>query len=168
MSSALVVSRDGRMRASRRCSTISRRTRAGCASCAPSASRRSPSWRSPACGSCSTHCSTRLGGLTPPRRHALSSALGLAEGERARPLPDRRGGARPLAIAAEQEPLLAIVDDAHWLDGASQDALLFVARRLAGEGIALIFGADDDDRSFAAAGVPRLELAGLDDAGRSR
>ena len=107
-----------------------------------------------------------LDGLTPARRTALASALGLG---------DARGASDPfliaaavldlIAAAAEQEPLLAIADDAHWLDGASQDALLFVARRLEGEGVALIFGAGDGDaRSFEAPGVPRLELGGLDAA----
>ena len=52
-----------------------------------------------------------------------------------------------LASAAEREPLLAIADDAQWLDGASQDALLFVARRLGAEGIALIFGAREATRA---------------------
>ena len=106
-----------------------------------------------------------LDALTPPRRQALASALGLVEADA---VPDRFLIAAAvldlLASAAEREPLLAIVDDAQWLDGASQDALLFVARRLAGEGVALIFGARDGDvRGFDAPGVPRLELTGLDE-----
>jgi DNA-binding CsgD family transcriptional regulator len=101
--------------------------------------------------------------LAPQRRQALGSALGLVE---AVSVPDRFLIAAAvldlLADAAEHEPLLAIVDDAQWLDGASQDALLFVARRLAGEGVALVFGARDGEvRSFDAPGVVRLELTGL-------
>jgi DNA-binding CsgD family transcriptional regulator len=101
--------------------------------------------------------------LSAPRRQALASALGLLEADAA---PDRFLIAAAvldlLANAAERGPLLAIVDDAQWLDGASQDALLFVARRLGAEGIALIFGARDGDvRRFDAPGVARLELAGL-------
>ena len=99
----------------------------------------------------------RLGALAPARRQALSTALGIAE-SRVAParFPIAAAVLDLLAAAAEQEPLLAIVDDAHWLDGSSQDALLFVARRLAGEGIALIFGASGE---FDAPGVPWLELS---------
>ena len=104
--------------------------------------------------------------LSAPRREALASALGLGEAETT---PDRFLIATAvldlLANAAERGPLLAIVDDAQWLDGASQDALLFVARRLGAEGIALVFGArDGDGRGFEAAGVARLELVGLDES----
>ncbi len=37
-----------------------------------------------------------------------------------------------LSAAAEDRPLIAIVDDARWLDRASAQALGFAARRLAG------------------------------------
>ena len=107
-----------------------------------------------------------LHALSAPRREALASALDLGEAETT---PDRFLIATAvldlLANAAERGPLLAIVDDAQWLDGASQDALLFVARRLGAEGIALVFGArDGDGRGFEAAGVARLELVGLDES----
>ncbi|MDX6597082.1 MAG: hypothetical protein QOE87_969 [Gaiellales bacterium] len=105
-------------------------------------------------------------GLTPPRRRALASALGLIEaGEPPGRFPIAAAVLDLLAAAAEHGPVLAIADDAHWLDGASQDALLFVARRLAGEGIALIFGAGEDEtRAFEAPGLPQLDLGGLEPA----
>ena len=46
-----------------------------------------------------------------------------------------------LSEAAEQQPLLCVVDDAQWLDRASARALAFVARRLLAERIALAFAA---------------------------
>jgi DNA-binding CsgD family transcriptional regulator len=68
-----------------------------------------------------------------------------------------------LAAAAEEQPLLCVVDDAHWLDQPSADALTFVARRLEAEPIALVFGARTGEaRSFDAAGIPELELEGID------
>ena len=44
-----------------------------------------------------------------------------------------------MSEAAAQQPLLCVVDDAHWLDDATAAALAFVARRLLAEPIALIF-----------------------------
>ena len=59
--------------------------------------------------------------------------------------------------AADARPLLCVVDDAHWLDGASADALVFVARRLEAEPIAVLIGAREADaRSFEAHGLPEL------------
>src|SRR5262249_51617974 len=43
-----------------------------------------------------------------------------------------------LATAAEKEPLLILVDDVHWLDGPSTDALRFAARRLFADRVAVI------------------------------
>jgi DNA-binding CsgD family transcriptional regulator/lipopolysaccharide biosynthesis regulator YciM len=63
--------------------------------------------------------------------------------------------------------LLLLVDDAHWLDAASRDALLFAARRLDADAVALILAARDGEPvAFEAAGVEELVLAGLghDDA----
>lgn len=69
-----------------------------------------------------------------------------------------------LSEAAEHTPVLAIIDDAQWLDEVSAAALLFVARRLDAESIALVFGArDGDDRRFDSGDLPELVLAGFDD-----
>ena len=46
-----------------------------------------------------------------------------------------------LALEAERCPLLVLVDDAHWLDAASAEALGFVSRRLHAEGIVMLFAA---------------------------
>ena len=69
-----------------------------------------------------------------------------------------------LADLAEDGPLLCLVDDAHWLDRASAAALVFAARRLGAEGIAVIFAARDHDAPFPAPGLPVLRLGGLDTA----
>ena len=44
-----------------------------------------------------------------------------------------------LAEAAEEQPLVCLIDDAQWLDRASAQALAFVARRLLAERIAMVF-----------------------------
>lgn len=70
-----------------------------------------------------------------------------------------------LTEASEELPVLCVVDDAHWLDGASSDALLFATRRLEADRVAMVFAArDTDDRTFAPEGVPSLRLQGLDAA----
>lgn len=69
-----------------------------------------------------------------------------------------------LARLAEERSLLCLIDDAHWLDHDSAEALLFAARRLESEGVVIIFAARDDDRPFPATGIAELRLARLDDA----
>jgi predicted ATPase len=67
-----------------------------------------------------------------------------------------------LAEVAEEDPLLCVVDDAQWIDRASADALVFAARRLTLERIVLLFCArDDENRTFAAPGLPELRPAAL-------
>ena len=70
-----------------------------------------------------------------------------------------------LALAAGERPICATVDDAHWLDPASSDALRFTARRLGSDPVALVMAACDDSQAdFEAGGVTELPLAGLDAA----
>jgi DNA-binding CsgD family transcriptional regulator len=103
--------------------------------------------------------------LPPPQAQALSSALALgqaAENAGADRFAVAAATLGVLAAAAEDGPLLAIVDDAHWLDGPSRDALTFAARRLGAEGIVLLLAARTDHPAFA--GLERLELTGLEAA----
>jgi DNA-binding CsgD family transcriptional regulator len=103
-------------------------------------------------------------GLPKPQREALDAAFGLRHAE-----PDDRfliglGVLSLLAELAEDGPLVCLVDDAHWLDRASAKALVFAARRLGAEGIAIIFAARDHDAPFPTPGLPQLRLGGLDAA----
>ena len=76
--------------------------------------------------------------LPPVQARALEGALALAPPALADRLVVHAAALGLLSAAAEQQPVLAIVDDAHWLDDASADALLFAARRLDGERVALL------------------------------
>ena len=51
--------------------------------------------------------------------------------------------------------MLCLVDDAHWLDDASADALVFVSRRLDAEAIAILFAVREGEvRRFEPRGLP--------------
>jgi DNA-binding CsgD family transcriptional regulator len=100
--------------------------------------------------------------LPLPQAHSLRVAFGQEIGEADRFLVFL-GALSLLVEAAEQQPVLALVDDAHWLDDASAAALLFVARRLELEHMALVFAVRDGDiRTFEAPDLDTVHLTGLD------
>jgi predicted ATPase len=95
-------------------------------------------------------CASLMDGLDrlpEPRRGALATAFGM------------RAGAAPggflvsvaalvlLSGAAAQQPLLCLVDDAHWFDRASAEVLGFVGRRLGLEPVALVITATGGGRT---------------------
>ena len=99
--------------------------------------------------------------LPAPQERALRAAFGEAEGQGDRFMVFL-ATLSLLAEAGESAPVLAVVDDAHWLDEASAAALLFVSRRLEAEPVALIFAARDADlRQFEAGDLPQLRLEGV-------
>ena len=70
-----------------------------------------------------------------------------------------------LAAAAEERPVLCVIDDAQWVDQPSVDALVFTARRLRAERVAILAGArDGEEHRFEAGGLSELMLTGLDQA----
>jgi DNA-binding CsgD family transcriptional regulator len=101
----------------------------------------------------------RLAGLPAPQREALGIAFGLSAGAP----PDRfLVGLAVLSLfsaVAEAQPLLCVLDDAHWLDQASALTLAFVARRLLAEPVGLVFAAREPGEALAH--VPELALQGL-------
>jgi hypothetical protein len=72
-----------------------------------------------------------------------------------------------MAEAAQERPMLCVVDDAQWLDQASAQVLGFVGRRLLAEPVALVFGVRTPAPGAPAppylAALPELQLGGLDE-----
>jgi DNA-binding CsgD family transcriptional regulator len=101
----------------------------------------------------------RLDRLPGPQRDALEITFGLTEGA----APDRFFvGLAVLGLlsdAAEERPILCVIDDTQWLDRASAQAFAFVARRLEAESVLTLFAARE--RSEETAGLPELVLEGL-------
>lgn len=101
--------------------------------------------------------------LAAPQREALSVAFGYGAG----PTPDRflvgLAVLSLLAAAADDHPLLCVIDDAQWLDQVSVQTLAFVARRLLAEKVAMVF-AIRDGFSELLPGLPELVITGLSDA----
>jgi DNA-binding CsgD family transcriptional regulator len=105
----------------------------------------------------------RVTALPEPQRKALSVVLGLSSGD----APDRFLVALAvlslLSAVAEERPLLCLVDDAQWLDGASDQVLGFVARRLLAEPVAIVVAIREPNGRREFDGLPDLRLGGLDD-----
>lgn len=102
-----------------------------------------------------------LAGLPEAQRAAAESALGFGAGAGADPMLVGLAVLSLLADHAGESGALVLVDDAQWLDRASRDALLFAARRLYAEGVAMIFAARDGEGAFPADGLPEHRLSGL-------
>src|SRR5258708_984727 len=104
----------------------------------------------------------RVERLPVPQRDALRTAFGVSAG----PAPDRfLVGLAVLSLLsemAEERPLVCLVDDQQWLDRASAQILVFVARRLAAESVGLVFAARVPGDELA--GLPELVVEGLREA----
>ncbi|MFJ8489882.1 AAA family ATPase [Streptomyces sp. NPDC094038] len=92
--------------------------------------------------------------LPPPQREALGAAFGLAPGAVPGAAADRYlTGLATLTLltgAASTRPLLALVDNAQWLDPESADVLAFTGRCLHGDAVTLVLAGreGDDDRDY--------------------
>jgi DNA-binding CsgD family transcriptional regulator len=101
--------------------------------------------------------------IPEPQRDALAVALMLRDG----PAPERFavcvGALSLISRFAEERPLLVLVDDAHLLDLPSAEALLFIARRLVADPIALLMSLrPEPDALLYNSGLATLQLSGLD------
>ncbi|WP_199439937.1 helix-turn-helix transcriptional regulator [Umezawaea beigongshangensis] len=100
--------------------------------------------------------------LPEVQRDALEVSLSLVPGAVASPLAACAGALGVLTAAGERQPLLVVVDDFQWVDPPSQQLLLFVARRLAWEGVFVALAVRDQPGSYALAlDLPTVALEGL-------
>src|SRR3954447_3688677 len=99
--------------------------------------------------------------LPGPQRDALAITFGLT----AAAVPDRfliaLAALGLLSEAAQERPLLCVVDDAQWLDRASAQALTFVGRRLLADSVGLVFATRQPNSDLD--GFPQLVVEGLND-----
>ena len=65
------------------------------------------------------------------------------------------------ASIAEDRPLVVLVDDVHWMDAPTVEAVAFAARRLLADGVAIILGRRLGQSVERLEELPRLELGGL-------
>src|SRR3954468_534098 len=101
--------------------------------------------------------------IPAPQAAALAGALALAP---ARAQDRFAAGASALSLLsahADDGPLLLVVDDAHLLDASSAEALLFAARRLVADPIAMLVAVREGEPSLLdGADLRVLHVAGLD------
>ncbi len=106
----------------------------------------------------------RASGLRAAQRAALDAAFGLTHEAAPEPFRIAMAALDLLSDVAADAALLLIVDDAHWLDRPTADALAFVARRIESDPIVLLAAFRDGYRSvLGEAGLPERELVGLDE-----
>ena len=99
---------------------------------------------------------------------ALSRCLALTEPGEVNPFLAYAGVLQLLAAAAERGPVLAVLDDAHWLDPASAEAITFAARRLEAESVALLFAVREGEATrLDTRAIAELRVEGLSPAAAS-
>jgi DNA-binding CsgD family transcriptional regulator len=100
--------------------------------------------------------------IPEPQAVALEGALALRRGPAQERFAVGAATLSLLAAYAEEGPVLILVDDAHWLDGSSAQALLFAFRRLVADPITVLIAVREGDPSLLdGADLPTLRLAGL-------
>ncbi len=100
-----------------------------------------------------------------PQAAALESALALRPASAQGRFAVGAATLSLLAAYADEAPLAVLVDDAHWLDGSSADALLFAFRRLLADPVAVVLTVRAGEPSLLdGADLSTLRLQGLDRA----
>jgi DNA-binding CsgD family transcriptional regulator len=110
----------------------------------------------------------RIDRIPPAQRSAISSALLLGSDQQFEAREPNRFaiGAATLSLitcAAEDRPIAILLDDAHLIDVPSAEALIFAARRLGSDAVALLAAVRAGEHgSTAWTALPELPIAGVD------
>ena len=106
-----------------------------------------------------------LAQIPQPQAIALEGALALRPGPALERFAVGAATLSLLAAYAEDGPVAVIIDDAHWLDASSAQALLFAFRRLVADPIAVLLAVRAGEPSVLdGADLPVLQLGGLTSA----
>ena len=100
--------------------------------------------------------------LPGPQRTALGPVFGLATGQASERFMVGLATLTLLTDAAERQPVLCVVDDVQWLDRVSLEVLVFVARRLLADRVAMVFALrTEEEPAEALSGFPELRVGPL-------
>ncbi|WP_406351081.1 AAA family ATPase [Streptomyces sp. NBC_00658] len=103
--------------------------------------------------------------LDSPHESALRVALGFGEGATPSRIMISTAALSLLLLAAQDQPLVVLVDDTQWLDEASADVLAFVARRVAGTAVRVLSTVRTTEKPLPVRGeVNSLTIRSLDDS----
>jgi DNA-binding CsgD family transcriptional regulator len=100
--------------------------------------------------------------LPAPQARSLRAAFGQDDTGTVQPFLVALATLSILTEAAEDAPVLCVIDDAQWLDRATADAVLVASRRLDADRVAVVFAArDGEGRTFAPGDIPAATLRPL-------
>jgi DNA-binding CsgD family transcriptional regulator len=103
-----------------------------------------------------------LGRIPEPQALALEGALALRPGHAQERFAVGAATLSLLATYSEQTAVVVLVDDAHWLDGPSAEALLFAVRRLVADPVAVLVTVREGEPSLLdGADLPTIRIGGL-------
>jgi DNA-binding CsgD family transcriptional regulator len=100
--------------------------------------------------------------LTTLHRNVLDQVFGLTEGALSERFLVGIAALDLVATVAKKQPVVWLIDDAQWVDQASMQAIGFVARRLLAERVVILIATRDVDDENELAGLPELQIGGLD------
>ena len=101
--------------------------------------------------------------VPPPQRHALRVAFGLEAGSPPDWFLVGLAALTVLSRAAQDKPVLCVIDDAHWLDAESAQVLAFVARRLDADRVGMIIAMGEPDVAHEFEQLPTVVVGPLPD-----
>ena len=106
---------------------------------------------------------SRLDRIPEVQADALRGALALTEPAHVGRMYIGAAALSLMSSSTDDGPVVVAIDDAQWLDAPSAEALVFAARRVKAEAVAIVFVANLEVGRFVADGIPELAIEGLAD-----